>query len=250
MEPAQVEFTTYEESVKAALDAVAAAPALAGQKKVLVKPNLVQATPPPVTTPPACVAAVVDYIRQSSGAEVIIAEGCGAADCDTDEVFERLGYVELAARLELELVNLNTAETVRLKNPACGIFPEFHLPRVALEYYIVSVPVLKAHSLAMITGTLKNMMGFAPPRYYQRGGGWKKSAFHARMHESIVALNRYRRPELTVLDATVGLREFHLGGAECSPPVNKIVAGFDPLAVDRVAARLLKLDWRSIPHLA
>lgn len=249
-EPMAVKFVSYQESVPLALDKVGAREALAPRQAVLVKPNLVNATPPPVTTPVECVAAVVEYIRACSGAQVAVAEGCGAAGYGTQRCFEELGYADLSRRLDVPLVDLNTAPTVRLRRGDCRVFPEFHLPKIALDHFIVSVPVLKAHSLARITGTMKNMMGFAPPAHYQQGGHWKKSAFHADMHASIVELNRYRSADLTLLDATVGLAESHLGGAKCDPPVNRLVAGFDPVRVDRLAADLLGVDWRGIPHLA
>ncbi len=70
------------------------------------------------------------------------------------------------------------------------------------------------------------------------------------MHESIFELNRYRRPDLNIIDARVGLADYHLGGATCNPPVGKLVAGFDPVAVDAEGAALLGFDWRSIDHIA
>jgi uncharacterized protein (DUF362 family) len=95
------------------------------------------------------------------------------------------------------------------------------------------------------------MIGFAPPKFYSgRFGGWKKSVFHQNLQQSIIDLNSYRSPDLSLMDASVGLAEFHLGGSHCSPPVKKIIAGFSPLEVDRQAAKLLGLDWKRIPHLA
>jgi uncharacterized protein (DUF362 family) len=242
-------FRSYPVSVGEALDALDARTVLARQERVLVKPNLVLATPHPVTTPPACVEAIIAYVRACSGARIVIAEGTGDATDDTPAVFDALGYTTMARRLDIELVDLNTAETVTLSDPTCRVFPTFHLPVIATTHFIISVPVLKAHSLAMMTGSMKNMMGFAPPRHYQQGGHWKKSAFHARMHESLIELNRYRSPDLSVMDATVGLRDHHLGGAHCSPPVNRILASRDARALDRRAAELLGLEWRRVPHL-
>ncbi len=69
------------------------------------------------------------------------------------------------------------------------------------------------------------------------------------MHQSILDLNKYRTPDLTLLDASTGMAEYHLGGPQCEPPVNKILAGFNPVEVDRKAAELLGLDWKTIPHL-
>ncbi len=247
---ARVPFTSFAESVPALLDALDAGPLLAAQKQILIKPNLVNASPPPVTTPAACCEALAAYIRRHSKARIVIAEGCGAADLDTDEVFARLGFTELAARLGIELVDLNRAPLVEVARPGCRHFPTMHLPAIAFESFILSVPVLKAHSLADVTGTLKNMMGFVPPAHYQQGGHWKKSAFHRHMHASITELNRYVTPALTVLDGSVGLAEYHLGGAACDPPARVLLGGTDALAIDRAAADLLGLDWRRIPHLA
>ena len=125
-----------------------------------------------------------------------------------------------------------------------------HLPEIAISHYLISLPVLKAHSFSKITGTLKNMIGLAPPQYYSgRFGTWKKAVFHGQMHQSIIDLNTYRTPDLSLMDATVGMPEYHLGGRHCHPPVNKLIAGFDPVKLDRRSAELLGLRWRSIPHL-
>ena len=244
-----VGFVSYEHSVPEALEKAGAIPVIARQKAVLVKPNLVESLQPPITTPAECVEAVIKFVRAHSGAEVVVAEGCGAAGYETAKPFRDLGYEEMAKKLGIRLVDLNTAPTVLLRRPECRVFPEFHMPEIAMTHFIISVPVLKAHSLAIITGTMKNMMGFAPPSHYQQGGHWKKSAFHAKMHESIRDLMRYRMPDLTLMDARVGMPEYHLGGRECDPPVKKILAGFDALGIDRMAAGLLGFDWKKIPHL-
>lgn len=245
-----ITFTSFAESVPRLLDKLGAAAVFAHQSRILVKPNLVNDSPPPVTTPVACCEAIVEYIKAHSDAHIVIGEGCGDAVLETDQVFDTLGYREMANRLGVELVDLNGAELVRLENPGCPVFPEMYLPGIAMSSYLVSVPVLKAHSLADITGSLKNMIGIAPPRYYSgRHGSWKKAVFHADMQQSIMDLNRYRTPDLTVLDATIGMPDFHLGGRHCDPPVNRLLAGFDPLEIDRTSAGLLGLDWRSIGHL-
>lgn len=250
LKPALVPFTTYEEAIGRALDAIGASAVLGRQTAILIKPNLVTAEGHPITTHPDCCAAIIEYIRAYSAAAIVIAEGCGDAHMETTEIFAGLGYDRLAARYGVSLVDLNHAPTVCRVRSDCPVFPEMVLPEIAFTHFILSVPVLKAHSLANITGTLKNMMGFAPPAHYAgRGGFWKKALFHENMQQSIVDLNRFRTPDLTLLDARTGLARYHLGGPCCDPPVNRIVAGFDPVAVDREAARLLGLDWRTIGHL-
>lgn len=251
MDFVSVDFESFGKSIGQALDAIGAPERLVGEAAIMIKPNLVNDSPHPITTSPQCCEAVLEYIRRHSKGEVVIAEGCGDAELDTDEVFSRLGYTEMAKRQGVKLVDLNYGPVRKLKNPKCPVFPEMYLPEIAFSHYIVSVPVLKAHSLAVITGTLKNMMGFAQPKYYAGTYGiWKKAVFHGEMQQSIIDLNTYLVPDLTVMDCSVGMAEYHLGGPHCDPPVKKIIAGYDPWQVDREAAGLLGLEWRRIEHIA
>lgn len=251
MRLATIDFSSYRESVPLALNKIGAERTLAKQSAILIKPNLTNASPHPVTTPVDCCEAVIEYIRSCAKVDIVIAEGSGDPSLETGQIFDLLGYRKMAMRRGIPLVDLNTAPLKKLKNKDCSVFPEMYLPEIAFTHFIISIPVLKVHSLATITGTLKNMMGFAPPKYYSgKFGVWKKAAFHENVHQAIIDLNRYRSADLSVMDATVGLKEHHLRGRHCSPPVDKIIAGFDPLEVDREAATLLGLDWTRIPHLA
>jgi uncharacterized protein (DUF362 family) len=223
---------------------------LQDKPRILIKPNLVEAVPPPVTTPVSLVAALVDYLQaEVPEAEIIIGEGCGSLCYGTDHCFDVLGYTGLAAEKGVDLLDLNHAPLTSLRREECRRWPEMHLPTVLFDAFLISVPVLKAHTLAKVTLTMKNMMGAAPPSLYQQNGSWKKSAFHRSIHAAVADLNRYRTPDFTLLDATVGLRRSHLGGPVCDPSPNLLVAGFDPVAVDAFGAGLLDRDWRSIEHI-
>jgi len=244
-----IEFTSYRESVPALMDQLSINEIIKTGDRILVKPNLVNATPHPVTTPAVLCGEIIKWLRDHFDNPLVIAEGTGDINKDTMQVFEELGYNEISMELDVPLVDLNEEGTVLLTDTRNRIFPEFQMPLIAMDSYIISVPVLKAHSLARVTGTLKNMMGFAPPRFYQADSHWKKSEFHKQMQQSIRELNRFRTPDLTIMDATIGLAQYHLGGPECEPPVNMLMGGSDPLELDREAARLLGFDWTGIPHL-
>jgi uncharacterized protein (DUF362 family) len=249
-DPVFVDYVTYEQSVGNVLALLNADTVLSKQSKVLIKPNLVNDSFHPVTTPAPCCEAIIKYVKACSKADIIIAEGSGDASLETHDIFQRLGYHDLSFRYGVELVDLNHEPLVKKRDRRCPFFPEIYLPKIAFESFIVSVPVLKAHSLSTLSGTLKNMVGFAPPKYYSgQYGIWKKAVFHKDVHQAILDLNQYRTPDLSIMDASIGLSEYHLGGPECVPPVNKIIAGFSPVEVDRLAAGLLGLDWKSIRHL-
>lgn len=243
------QFHSYEETIPLLFRAIGAPEVLARQTRILIKPNLVNNSPPPVTLPVAACAALVRACRDWSTAEIVIAEGTGDRFLTTSEVFRIHGYDRLAEAECIELVDLNEADLVELSDNRCRVFPTFMIPRLVIESFVISAAVLKAHSLATVTLSMKNMIGVAPPAYYQCGGHWKKSAFHRQMQAAVFELNRYRKPDLAFIDASIGLADHHLGGPVCDPPVNRLVAGFDPVAVDATGARLLGIPWRQVGHI-
>ena len=117
-------FSGYAESVARCMAAAGADRLLGTARPVMLKPNLVNASPHPVTTPPALCAAVIAFVRKHTDASIVIAEGCGDAHLETGEVFARLGYDLLAHRLKVGLLDLNHADLRRLENRECRIFPE------------------------------------------------------------------------------------------------------------------------------
>jgi uncharacterized protein (DUF362 family) len=223
------EFTSYADSVPGALEAAGAAALLARESCVLIKPNLVNASPPPVTFPAEAAAAIVHFVRSCSGARIVIGEGSGDPGLTTAEAFTIHGYDRLAKEYGVELIDLNDAPLVRRVDPRCRVFPHVFLPSLLWESFVISAAVLKAHSLAAATLTMKNMIGCAPPSHYQQGGYWRKGAFHAKMDEAVADLNRHRMPDLCLIDASIGMTGNHLSGRLCNPPVGKIVTGIDPV---------------------
>ena len=251
MELSVVNYRNYRDSVAEAFDSIGAREILSKETAILIKPNLVNSSPHPITTSPACCEAVIEYVRACSEAEVIIAEGSGDKSLETPEIFKILGYNSVSDRMGVKLVDLNYSPLKRIKNQEAVVFGEMYLPEIAFTYFIISVPVLKAHSLSGFTGSMKNMIGFAPPDHYSgKFGLWKKALFHEYMHQSIIDLNMYRSPDLTLMDASIGMKDHHLGGRQSDPPVNKIIAGYNPLEVDRKGASLLELDLNQIEYLA
>ncbi len=243
------EFRDWESSLRILMDSANFADMPDPNHKILIKPNLVEASEPPITTPVAMIACLIDYIRDKCPQnEIIIGEGTGAMQYNTHEVFEKLGYSEMASSKSVKLIDLNEEPLVRLSKSCCARWPEMYLPSIVMENFIISVPVLKAHSLSEVTLTMKNMLGAAPPAHYN-AGSWKKSVFHSRIHEAIFDLNRYRMPDFSVLDATIGMQEAHLWGPVCDPPPNILAASCDPVAIDAFGAKTLKRNWKNIGHI-
>ncbi len=244
-------FTNWQQSINTLLHGSNLPALLAGQKVVLLKPNLVEVFPPPITTPPQLIAAIIAYIQaEHPKIKIIIGEGSGSLSYETDHTFAALGYAEMAREKNVRLIDLNHSPCRKLSKKSCKRWPEMYLPKILFDSFLISVPVLKAHTLAQVTITMKNMMGTTPPAHYQQEGHWKKASFHQQIDEAIFDLNQYRTPDFTILDATVGMQEAHLRGPHCNPPHMTLAASSDPVAIDAYGARLLGRDWREIGYIA
>lgn len=244
------EFINWQHSLPGLLEQSGLGKQAARHETILIKPNLVEVLAPPITTPVDLVEQIVLYLHDYVNADQIaIGEGCGATSHDTFHAFKELGYSALAHQRNIRLIDLNTAKLRHRKDPRLSRWPEMYLPEVLDGAFLISVPQLKAHSLSGVTLTMKNMMGCAPPSHYQVGGAWKKAAFHHHIHEAIFELNRYRTPDYSILDASIGMAKAHLWGPQCSPPVQTIAASFDPVAIDSYGTGLLGRDWRKIGHI-
>jgi len=245
MEPvAVVAFENYRKSVAAALDRIGAAERLPRRGLIIIKPNLTNADPPPVTTPVAMVTAIWEYCRGHSDAEIAIGEGSGNGT--TSQAFEANGYTAFAEKEGVRLIDFNSEEVVRVSCPEAFHLKEFYLPAIARDAFIISAPVLKDHSFTVTTVAMKNMFGLAPAPFYR--GTWNKSKLHSpSTHSSVVDVCLHKRPDLCVVDAVVALSGMHLHGTPRR--VGVLLAGFDPVAVDAAASRLLGHDPWKIEYL-
>lgn len=241
---AKISFTNYETSVGQALDLIEAGLRLPQDGLIIIKPNLTNSSPPPVTTPVAAVEAVFQYCKRRSSARIAIGDGCGEGR--TGDVFRTLGYTDFAKREDIELIDFNEAEAVLLKNSDAFQLKQLYMPKIAMDAFIISVPVLKDHSFTGTTIAMKNMFGLAPGRFYQ--GGWNKSKLHSpSTDKSVVDICLYKKPDLSVVDASTVLRGMHLAGTE--EKLNLILASFDPVAIDALGSRLLGHDPKKLEYL-
>jgi uncharacterized protein (DUF362 family) len=75
-----------------------------------------------------------------------------------------------------------------------------------------------------------------------------KSRFHnAGVHESIVDINTYEKPNLAVIDAVVGNVDHEIGWKP--KKFNMMIFSEDLVAADAVAAKVLGVDPRKVRHL-
>jgi uncharacterized protein (DUF362 family) len=241
---AKVQFVDYQSSIAKALDLLGAGARLPQHGLIIIKPNLTNSSPPPVTTSVAAAEAVYTYCKAHTRAEIAIGEGCGSGR--TAEVFATLGYEGLAKKYGLRLIEFNDAETTVLEDNDALQLKRFHMPCVVQQAFIISLPVLKDHSFTKTTVAMKNMFGIAPGKFY--AGSWNKSKLHSpSTDKSVVDICRYKKPDLSVVDAAVALKGMHLAGRHKN--IGLILAGFDPVAVDTLGSKLLGHNPKKLPYL-
>ncbi len=239
-----VNYLDYWTSITKALDLAGAGIRLPKKGLIIIKPNLTNSSPPPVTTSVKAAEAVCIYCKAHTKAEIAIGEGCGTGR--TSDVFAALGYTDMAKKYGLALIDFNDTETTILHNDDALQLKQFHLPRIAQNAFIISLPVLKDHSFTKTTIAMKNMFGLAPAKFY--AGSWNKAKLHSpSTDKSVVDICLYKKPDLSVVDASVALKGMHLAGTP--KKIGLILAGFDPVAVDTVGSKLLGHNPKKLPYL-
>jgi len=241
---AKVKFTDYGTAVARALDLIGASERLPQTGLVIIKPNLTNASRPPVTTDVRAAEAVYNYCRSHCNAQIAIGEGCGNGV--TADTYRANGYTALARKRGIRLIDFNREQAEEVKRSDTFQLKEFHLPEIVRDAFVISLPVLKSHSFTVTTIAMKNMFGIAPAPFYR--GSWNKSQLHRpSTHKSVVDVCLYKKPDLCVVDAATALAGSHLSGTH--KELGVILASFDPVAVDAVGGELLGYDRRKIEYL-
>ncbi len=230
------------------------------EDKVLIKPNLTMPYSPKsnICTSPKIVEGIIKYLRDNGIRDIVIGEGAGGAK-NMDRYFEVTGYKELSARLKVPLINLNQDEIIELKVNNCYFLKRIPIAKTVLDRYVINVPKLKTHRMAMVSFAMKNMMGSILP--YN-----KKSILHP-LYEKLVkrAIEKKRvltdkefkdvqeeffkrlidfysvyKPSLNIIDAFVG-RDGDGLTLDCGKNIrmNCILLSKDIIAIDYVASHLM-----------
>jgi uncharacterized protein (DUF362 family) len=206
---------------------------------VLVKPNLCTAVPDKVeasNTDPEITAAVCEALLTRTD-RIIIGESDGLRQTAHD-AFAASGYVEIARRLGVRLVNFSETPWTRM---VCEPAGAIELPRVLLEADVfVTLPVLKTHALTYFTGALKNQWGCLPQ--------YDRILLHKHLDALLPALHRVLRPSLAIMDGIVGMEG--RGPANGKPRrMDVILASRDSAALDATAMRLIGLEAEKSRHV-
>ena len=232
--------------------------------KVALKVNLtggVKGTVPPsgrtapesYVTHPVVVQALAELLRDSGARKIYIVESVWEWDS-----FVAWDYVPLAEYLGADLLDLNNpAPYSDYASLPVGkdwfIYESFKLNHVLEEVdVLVSVAKMKCHYLLGITQSMKNLVGLAPYKFYERktGDGYR-TGFHGadeqtktRLPRVVLDLNRARPVNLSLIDGikTVDGSEGPWNGDLRAVSPGLLIGGKNPVSTDAVAVAAMGFD--------
>jgi len=203
-------------------------------KQTLVKPNVVSGNPPPTTTDPRVVKAVVDLARAAGAGPLAVGDMSAVLTLPTRPNLERTGIARVAQEAGATLLAFEEGEWVEVEPPGAEFATRVYVAKAAYEAErLISVPVVKTHRSASFSCALKNSVGCIHGKnkpWAYGGNGWEPA---------VAELNLTVHPHLFVAD---GLTSMVAGGPWSgeAAPTNVILASGDPIALDVVALGLLK----------
>lgn len=213
-------------------------------RKVLIKPNLVypMSWDTGVTVNLTLVAKLVQMV-QEMGVKVIIGEGAGLGTSSQD-TFEKTGARKLAKKLGIPLYDFKRGERVKVKINNGKTTKAVTVDRVVTECdFIISVAKLKTHCETTVSLSLKNMKGLVSSEK-------ERVRFHLlNINQCLVDINRVFKPQLAIVEGLIGLEG--IGPGSPGKPINLglLIGGQDPVAVDAICAKIMRLEPANIQHI-
>ena len=212
-------------------------------QSVVIKPNVVAdhglrdgVYQGGVVTDVGLVRALIEILLPVAG-KVTVAEGASINRAETDKLFAHYGYNRLTEidPKRVALVDLNTDSLIRKTVPNGKRMLSREIP-VTLEQadVIINLPVMKTHFAALVSLSIKNLQGAIPPleKYMSHFFG---------LWQNLVNIHHLVKPKLSIVDGLTALESF--GPVYGTPkPMNLLIGGTNPVAVDAATMRIMGLN--------
>jgi uncharacterized protein (DUF362 family) len=198
---------------------------------ILIKANFNTSDPPPASSDPQFVKAVIELLYEHGAGKVVLGESSMISQATRDTLREA-GILQAAEEARAEVVIFDEGEWVPVETGG-RCLRKVALAKAGLEAgKIVYVCCLKTHRYADFTLSLKLAMGFVRRR--------DRVAMHLRrLSEKLAELNLAIAPDLIIVD---GRRCFISGGpgtGEVREP-NLVLASGDRIAIDVEALKVIQ----------
>lgn len=202
-------------------------------------------------TDPEVLRHVILYFKDRGARNIYVIENCTQANF-TRLVFRATGITDVCSQTGAKPVYLDETEAVPIFLETLEEFIDishFVYERLVLnraQNLYVSLPKLKTHSMSQVTLSIKNQFGFVHQ--------FSRIADHNyRLHRKFADIYRVIRPDFALVDGIVATNHGHYiaygNRDKCVVPMDLLIAGQDPLAVDVVGAELMGYGVQDVEHL-
>ena len=206
---------------------------------VLLKPNLNTGDPNPASTNPEVVRHVIRMVRKQNPSAILVGDR-SSFWTDTINCMKQNGVYDIAGEEGAELYPFEADEWIKVRPELAHNWKNgFTIPKgINMVDYIISLPVVKTHSIATFTMAIKNWVGILQPKERTvdlHMFNNKKDIFGYMLAE----LHLARVPDFIIMDGT---RAFVDGGPTEGTAVdaNVIVASDNIVANDICGLAILK----------
>jgi uncharacterized protein (DUF362 family) len=229
-----------------------------GNKKVLVKPNVVTTDNPAAATHVDTIRAILDFLKPHVKSQIIIGESSAVGNPMPG--FQLNGYTALEKEYNCKLVNLNEQSFEyryvigRGNAPTpVRIISTFLDP----DTYIISAAKMKTHDRAVTTLSLKNILMGSPiidrqgnekQKMHYVAPGTLTAARDGILHFNLFQLAQHTYPDMGVVD---GFEAMEGNGPSWGTPISAKIAlaSTDCLAMDCLGTKLMGFDPSAILYL-
>jgi uncharacterized protein (DUF362 family)/Pyruvate/2-oxoacid:ferredoxin oxidoreductase delta subunit len=205
------------------------------KSRVLVKPNLLLAVPPPlgVDTHPEVVRAVVKILKKIK-CEIYLGDSPSTWSNyiqNVEEVYTISGMRQIADEENIRLVKFDKRRW-RKKFPLTGWLDHCD--------YLVSIPKFKTHGFMTLTGSIKNLFGLVC--------GTFKTELHKQYYQKedfakmLVDIFEEVKPALTVIDGVISMEGEGPAPSGTLRNTGLLLAGYDCVALDSILSLIMGLN--------
>ncbi len=206
---------------------------------VLIKPNLNTGDPPPASTNPEVVHEVIRIVREKEPSRIIVGDRSSFWS-KTLSCMKQNGLYDVITQAGAEVFPFEKDKWISVRPENADNWKNgFKIPNIIKEAdHIISVPVLKTHSIATFSMAIKNWVGIISPKDRTIGlhlFNQKEPVFGSMVAEIHLA----RKPSFIVTDCTKAFVEEGPTEGKVAEP-NIVYATSDIVANDITGLSILK----------
>lgn len=245
-----LEYPQIKGMVKKAVDNIGGfSGCIAKSDYVLLKPNFVYPGPPPTTTSPEVIKAVLELVKEEVNPKRIAIgesssyenEEFGISD---RSIFDDLGISKICQEVGAEILPFEEHNVVEVPVPNGILLKKCKVFKPVVECdKVINLPAMKTHLDTLITMAMKNIgHGYLEDSY-------RKYAHRGDLDQKLVDVCKVKIPSLNILDGLKvlgGAGPGHFGDAELQKrnfiDMNLILASKDIVAIDAVASAVIGIE--------